>query len=126
MKNHPHETLQEGLPKQSCRDQKRSVVHEPSNVAWVLKRINMDKISERPVYANSNSSSCESEHDILGFHSSLFGNVEDVHVSNQEISHASFLGKDRSSSNIVRDSVPRTIDGNISLIDIDQVNIIRL
>lgn len=82
----------------------------------------MGKSSERPMYENSNSSSRESEHDILGFHFGLFGNIEDVHVSNQEISHASFSGRDRSSSNIKRDFVPRTIDENISLIDIEQVN----
>lgn len=35
----------------------------------------------------------------------------------------SLPGRDKSSSNVVRHSVPRTVDGNISLIDIDQVNI---
>lgn len=59
----------------------------------------------------------------MGFHSGLFGNNEDVQILNQKISHASFFGKDGNSSNIKMDYVPRTIDGNISLIDIDQVNI---
>ncbi|XP_059077179.1 uncharacterized protein LOC131876288 [Cryptomeria japonica] len=83
MKKHPRETLQEGLPEQSRRGHKRSVLHESSNAAWVQKNNNMGKISKRHVYARSNSSSRESEHDVFGFHSGLFGNVEDINVLNQ-------------------------------------------
>lgn len=49
--------------------------------------------------------------------------MDDVQVLNQDLSRVSFFGKDGSSSNVVKHSMPRTVDGNISLIDIDQVNV---
>lgn len=98
------------------------MLHEPSNVAWVQKRNNTCKIPDQPIYAKSNSSSRDLEHDILGFHSGLFGNIDDVPILNQDLSHASVSAKDRTSSNAIRHLVPRTIDENISLIDIDQIN----
>lgn len=98
------------------------MLHEPSNATWVQKNNTTGKMFDWPIYAKSNSSSRDSEHDILGFHSGLFGNIDDASILNQDLSHASVSAKDRTSSNAIRHSVPRTIDGNISLIDIDQVN----
>lgn len=97
-------------------------MHEPSNAVWVQKSNNTGKMPDRPVYAKSNSSSRDSEHDILGFHSGLFGNIDDAPILSRDLSHVSVSAKDRTSSNAIRHSVPRTVDGNISLIDIDQIN----
>lgn len=57
MRKNPQEMLQEGLPEQARRGQNISVAHEPSSAAWIQKSIHTGKSSDRPTYANSNSSS---------------------------------------------------------------------
>lgn len=97
--------------------------HEPVNVAWIQKSNHMGKSSKRPIYSNSNTSSHESKKDIMGFHSGLFGNNEDVKTLHQRVSQTGNSRKDRNSSNVRMDFVPQTLDKNISLIDIDQAHI---
>lgn len=41
----------------------------------------------------------------------------------QRVSHTGISGKDRNSSYVRMNSIPWTIDGNISLIDIDQAHV---
>lgn len=122
MRKNPQEKLQEGLLEPTWKGQRRVATHEPANAAWIQKGSHTGKSSKKPIGVNSNTSH-ESKQDILGFHTGLFGNSEDVQNFHQGLPHTNIFERDRSSSNIRMDSVPQTIDGNVSFIYIDQVHI---
>lgn len=106
MKKNPQEKLQGGLPEPVRKGQRETTIHEPVNALWRQKGSHTGKSSGRPVYANSNTSSHESEQDIMGFHTGLFGNNEDIQTFHQILSHTGISGRDRNSSNVRVDSLP--------------------
>lgn len=123
MKKNPQEKLQEGLAEPMQKGWTGTIINEPINSSWRQKGIHRGKSSGWPVYANSNTLSHESEQDIMGFYTGPFGSNEDIQTLHQILSHTGTSRRDKNSSNVREDPFPWNIDGSVSLIYIDHVNI---
>lgn len=123
MKKKPQEKLHEGLRETVKKGWRGTVIPKQSNQSWKQKSNQTIKSSERLVYARSNASSHDSDQDIMGFHTGLFGTNDDIQTFHPILSNTSISGRDRHSPGNRASAILKTMEGNISLIDMDQLNV---